>query len=469
LSHETLEPYGDNEKRRVALTSVLAAVFLTTFKIVVGIMTGSLGILAEAMHSGLDLAAAAVTFLAVHLAGKPADDDHPYGHGKIESFSALFETLLLVATCGWIIYEVMERLFFHSVKVDPSAWGFVVMGVSIAVDWGRSKALLRVATKYKSQALEADALHFSTDIWSSAVVILGLLLVKASDYVGHKDLLEKADAVAALGVAVIVLWVSWRLVKSTVDVLLDRAPKGLADEVLKTAREVPGVVDCRRVRVRHVGPTAFVDLVIDVPRTMPLERAHAVSDELEKRLAQKHPQADIVVHFEPVAVPTEDWTARVQAVAGETGHYVHGVRVQEIEGKRVVYYHLEVDPMATLKDAHDLADRIEEELKKRIPGLVEVNTHIENRSDVVVEGEPAEDKIGEVEGLLRDVSRQVPDMTCHDLKVYREGNRLVLALHCDLDGKRTVAEAHRLSSKLEEALRRGNSEIARVQIHVEPS
>jgi cation diffusion facilitator family transporter len=469
VTSETLPPFGEAEKRRVAFTSVLAAIFLTSFKIVVGVMTGSLGILAEAVHSGLDLVASVVTFVAVHFAGKPADENHLYGHGKIESFSALFETILLFVTCGWIIYEGIERLFFHPRTVQPSIWAFVVMGVSMLIDFGRSTALRRVAQKYKSQALEADALHFSTDIWSSVVVLFGLFLVKAADWFpASKEWLTKADALAAMGVAVIVFWVSWQLVKSTLDVLLDRAPHGFAEEVKELAQGIPGVVDCRRVRVRHVGPTAFIDLVIDVPRTMPLERAHGVSDELEEMLVRRHPQADVVVHFEPVAIPEEDWTDRVQAVAGEMGHYVHDVRVHLVDDKRIVYCHLEVDPMLSLSDAHDLADRIEDEIKNRFADVDEVNTHIEGRADMVNEGEPAEDARPAVEALLKDSLKQIPGLSCHDVRVYRESKRLVLALHCDVDGKNTVYEAHRLTSQLEEALRQGNPSISRVQIHIEP-
>jgi cation diffusion facilitator family transporter len=468
VTSESLLPYGDAEKSRVALTSVMAAVFLTVFKIVVGLMTGSLGILAEAMHSGLDLVAAVVTYVAVYFAGKPADENHPYGHGKIESFSALFETVLLFATCGWIFYEAVERLFFHPVEVQSSIWAFVVMAVSIGVDFGRSRALRRVAKKYKSQALEADALHFSTDIWSSVVVLVGLGLVKSADYIGHKEWLTRADAIAALGVAVIVLWVSWQLVASTLDVLLDRAPKGFADEVKALARGIPGVVDCRRVRVRHVGMTTFLDMVIDVPRSMPLERAHGVSSELEELVTRRHPHADVVVHFEPVTMPEEDWTDRVQAVAGEMGHYVHDVRVHQVDGKRVIYYHLEVDPMFSLSDAHDLADRIESEVQGRFPDIDEVSTHIESRADVVNEGVPAEDARASVEALIQDALRPIPELACHELQVYREGTRLVLALHCDLEGHHTISEAHRLTSRLEEAIRHGNPAIARVQIHVEP-
>ena len=223
-SGETMDlTAGEKEKKSAATNSVVAAVFLTGMKLVVGLMTGSLGILAEAAHSALDLVAAVVTFLAVHFSDKPADHEHPYGHGKIENFSALVETVLLFATCAWIIYEAVQRLFFHTREVDASLWAFVVMAVSIAVDISRSRMLYRAARKHRSQALEADALHFHTDIWSSSVVIGGLALVWLGQNVfpGATKVLARADAVAALGVAVIVLFVSYRLGKRTIDVLLD--------------------------------------------------------------------------------------------------------------------------------------------------------------------------------------------------------------------------------------------------------
>ena len=212
--------HADREKKNVALSSVLAAVFLTLMKLIVGIMTGSLGILAEVAHSGLDLVAAIVTLFAVRASGKPADSEHTYGHGKIENLSALFETLLLLITCAWIIYEAIQRLFFKSVEIEASIWGFLVMIFAIGIDVSRSRALARVAQKYDSQALEADALHFSTDVWSSTVVIVGLGLVKLSEWL-HLPWLVKADAVAAMGVAGIVIYVSLQLGRRTIAGLLD--------------------------------------------------------------------------------------------------------------------------------------------------------------------------------------------------------------------------------------------------------
>lgn len=282
---------------------MVAALFLTGFKAVVGFATGSLGIAAEALHSALDLVAAAMTYAAVRIADRPADDDHHYGHGKVESFSALIETGLLVVTCVWIIWEAIERTFLRTVEVQPSVWAFLVMVTSIVIDWGRSRALMRVARRHHSQALEADALHFSTDIWSSAVVIAGLGLVKLSEWIGYRSILLRADAVAAFGVALIVLSVSYRLGRSTVDSLLDRAPSGVGPRITAEAQRVPGVLDCRRVRLRRVGPILFVDLVIEVARTLPLEEAHAVASAVEDAIRGLEPGADITVHFEPTATP----------------------------------------------------------------------------------------------------------------------------------------------------------------------
>lgn len=291
---------AQREKNQAALTSVVAAIGLTAFKIVVGILTNSLGILAEAAHSGLDLVAALVTFFAVRLSSKPADREHNYGHGKIENLSALFETLLLLATCVWIIYEAIQRLFVQpEVEVDPSIWAFIVMGASIIIDAGRSKVLYRAAKKYNSQALEADALHFSTDIWSSSVVIFGLVCVLLSRLVPSLEFLKHADAVAALGVACIVIYVSVELGMRTIHGLLDTAPKGLAEKIKVTMEEVPGVVDCHNVRVRGSGAHLFLDVHVLVDGDIPTRDAHALTEILEKKVDELSPGADVTIHVEP--------------------------------------------------------------------------------------------------------------------------------------------------------------------------
>ena len=263
-----MDESGIREKKSIALSSVFAGLALTGMKLIVGLSTNSLGILSEAAHSGLDLLAALITYVAVSVSDKPADKDHQYGHGKTENISALFETILLVVTCGWIIWEGVERLTTGSVHVEATVWSFGVIVVSIAVDFSRSRALSRVAKKYGSQALEADALHFSSDIWSSLTVLVGLVFV----YFGYTSL----DAVAALAVAVIVLGVSYRLGRRTIDALMDRVPDGLARQIEEKIKTVDGVQEVRSLRVRMSGSKAFVDATVGLRRSLPFERAHHV-------------------------------------------------------------------------------------------------------------------------------------------------------------------------------------------------
>jgi cation diffusion facilitator family transporter len=292
--------HADREKRRVAASSVGAAVGLTSMKIVVGLLTGSLGILAEAAHSGFDLLAAAMTYFAVRFSGKPADREHPYGHGKIESLSALFETLLLLGTCLWIIYAATNRLINRRIEVEVTFWSFAVMGISIVVDISRSRMLYRAARKHKSHALEADALHFSTDIWSSAVVIVGLAAVAIGDRLERLDFLDYADAVAAIMVGVVVLQVSVKLGLRTIHTLLDTAPAGLEDKIVAVVQSMPSVANCHRVRIRHSGPQVFVDLHVLVDGQQSLRQAHDLTEQIEQTILQIAPDADVTVHPEPV-------------------------------------------------------------------------------------------------------------------------------------------------------------------------
>ena len=290
---------GAHEKRWAAMSSVIAAVGLTGFKIIIGLTTGSLGILAEAAHSGLDLMAAVMTFLAIRISGKPADSTHLYGHGKAENLSALFETLLLLVTCFWIIYEATHRLLFHPVALKVTFWSFAVMITSIAVDISRSRVLYRAARKYHSQALEADALHFSTDIWSSCVVILGLVCVTVSGWVPSLAFLHQADSVAAIMVGLIVVYISVRLGVSTVQALLDVAPSGIEGKIISAVEVLPGVTGCHNVRVRYSGPQLFVDIHILVDGNQTLKEAHNLTEEIERTIQNLVPNADVTVHPEP--------------------------------------------------------------------------------------------------------------------------------------------------------------------------
>lgn len=280
-----------DEKQRVALISVFAAFLITGMKIVVGVLTGSLGILSEALHSGLDLVATAVTFFAVRMADKPADKHHTYGHGKVENLSALFETLLLIITSFWIIYEAIKRLMGAPFEIEVTFWSFFVMIVSILVDWFRSRALLKVAKKHNSQALEADALHFSTDIWSSAVVIVGLI----GSILGYPG----ADAIAALAVAMIVLWVCYRMGKKSIDVLLDRAPIGETKTITLALNNIAGILYWHDLKVRQSGADVLVEVNIHIDPSYTIGQAHQLAHEVEQKIVMACPRAFVHVHQEP--------------------------------------------------------------------------------------------------------------------------------------------------------------------------
>lgn len=365
---------GDSEKSAAALSSVIAAIGLTGFKIVVGIITGSLGILAEAAHSGLDLVAALVTFFAVKISGKPADEEHQYGHGKVENLSALFETLLLLVTCVWIIYEAIQRLFFKDVPVEANIWGFIVMGTSIVVDYSRSRILYRAARKYNSQALEADALHFSTDIWSSSVVIFGLLCVLIGNKFPSLSLMNKADAVAALGVAIIVIYVSIQLGYRTITALLDTAPAGKKDEIKKVVEEIPGVIDCHQIRIRTSGPHHFVDIHILVDGKQNIEENHAITEVIEQKMREILADVDINIHSEPVeAVPGNEAKEKsiiweVETIPGVIN--CHEVHLSYSGIKLYIDAHVNIDGDQSLEFAHNLMDLIEQKIQNLYPGAI---------------------------------------------------------------------------------------------------
>jgi cation diffusion facilitator family transporter len=287
------------EKQHAAATSVVAAVGLTGFKLLIGLATGSLGILAEAAHSGLDLAAAIMTWFAVRFSGRPADHDHLYGHGKIENLSALLETFLLLLTCFWIISEAVQRLVSGGVVVEVNVWSFAVMLTSIVVDYSRSRMLYRVARKHNSQALEADALHFSTDIWSSSVVLVGLSSVLLSRRFSPLASLRSADSIAAILVAVICLYVIYKLGLRTIYALLDTAPAGMEQAITAAVESLPGVGNCHKVRVRASGAQLFVDVHVLVDGGQTLEQAHALTEEIERAIQQVAPNSDATVHPEP--------------------------------------------------------------------------------------------------------------------------------------------------------------------------
>ena len=482
---------GAQEKRLVALSSVLAAIMLTSFKLIVGLLSGSLGILAEAAHSGLDLVAALMTFVAVRVADRPPDVTHNYGHGKFENLSAFLEAGLLLLTAAWIIYEALRRLLLGEGHVDPSIWAFLVMAVSIVVDYTRSRALLRVAKEQGSQALEADALHFRTDIWSSVVVILGLIAVKIGQLSGV-PWLSQADAGAALGVSLIVIWVSFRLARQTLDALLDRAPDTIGRALEQAIGHVEGVVDVRRVRLRRAGNKLFADLVVGAPRTATFEHAHAVTEAVERAardaVCVDTPQADVdvVVHVEPAATAAETTAQGIHYLALELELRAHDVRVRMLEQEKgssalEADLHLEVDPELDLRSAHAAATRLERAIYRAYPAVRRVTTHLEAPE---VGMERRRDVSAEQPALIAEV-RRIADCvagagSCHEVHVYQVTNRAAtepptpetplydLVLHCTFSGAAPIQQVHVHAEEIERALRAAMPPLGAVLIHAEP-
>ena len=456
-----------SEKKSAALNSVFAAVAITLLKIVVGITTGSLGILSEAAHSGLDLVAAIITYFSVRVSDKPADAIHHYGHGKVESFSAFVETALLLATCIWIVYEASRRLFFHSVDIEPSVLAFLVMAASIVLDVWRSRRLQRVADKYNSQALQADALHFRTDIWSSSVVILGLFLVAAGRRYSIPWLF-KADPVAALVVACIVVRVSWRLARGTMDDLLDGAPAGVRSNIMGELARVGGVLGVDRVRIRRGGSRYFVDVSIAMPRNVSFQRSEQVSNEAAAAVRRILPGADVVVNAVARASTRESLFDRIRAVAARNDLYVHDISVQDVDGQLHVEQDLELDEKLALKEAHERVTRLENEIRQEIPEIAAILTHIESEPATIETSDGVVSRT-DFERRIQAVGQSFPDVIdTHELVFKRVNGKLCLSLHCTLRDDLPLTRVHDIQTALESRFRQELPELFRVLIHPEP-
>jgi cation diffusion facilitator family transporter len=477
------------EKTFVALSSVGAAIALTGIKLVVALLTGSLGLMAEAAHSGLDLVAALMTFFAVRVADKPADAEHNYGHGKIENLSAFLEALLLLLTAAWVIYEATRRLLFQEGHVEVTIWAFVVMFISIVVDFTRSRALLRVARKLGSQALEADALHFSTDIWSSAVVILGLVVVYLTRLLHLPAWLGQADAIAALGVSAIVIWVSIRLARETIDALIDRAPAELATRINDRIAQNADVLEVRRVRVRRAGNKSFADIIVAAPRTLSFEQIHALSDRIEEeamreaRANETQGDIDVVVHVEPVADPKETVADQIHYEAELHGVHAHDIHVRLVGDKLEADFDLEVHADMDLLQAHNVASQLEQAILQLNPLLRRVTTHLEAQESTVV---PRQDVTDRYPIIAKDICRIADTIagpgSAHDVHLYRpsrqavevagrEGKRspeLDLVLHTTFEGQEPLSRVHMNAEEIKRALRQAYPNLNSVTIHTEP-
>src|SRR5438105_3878907 len=450
-------------KQKVALTSIAASGGLTLAKGVVGLLTGSLAILSEAAHSLLDLAATLMTYFAVRISDKPADEEHHYGHGKIESITALAETALLFVLSSVVIWEAAARLTGgHGYVVEVTLWAFAVIVISIAVDFARSRALYRVAAETGSEALEADALHFGSDLWSSVAVLLGLGAVA----LGYRW----ADSAAAIIVAVFICIAGWRLGRRTINTLTDTAPAGAADRIRTITARIPGVVSVVRVRVRPAGGALFVELIVAVARHLRLGRVGAIKERGERAVRGEVPKVEGTVNTEPRALDDETLLERVMVIARSRALAVHHVTVHSIGDRLSVSLDLEVDGSLPLTRAHEIADVLETAAREEPGPEVEVETHIEPLQMRGLAGRdaPAE-RLAAVRAELAALAGQLGFVRdVHDVRVRDTADGEIVNFHAYVDPTLTVAEVHDKIDALERALRQRFPSLKRVIGHAEP-
>jgi cation diffusion facilitator family transporter len=452
-----------NEKEKVALGSIAASAGLTLAKAVVGVLSGSLAILSEAGHSLLDLAATALTYFAVRISGKPADAEHHYGHGKIESVAALAESAFLFLLAAGVAFEAAQRLIGErTYAVEATAAAFAIIVISIVVDFFRARTLGEVAKRTSSEALEADALHFSSDMWSSLAVLIGLGGVA----LGY----TRADAAAALVVAVFICIAGWRLGRRTIDALTDTAPAGVSERVAAIARRVPGVVGVERVRARPGGAVLFVELAVGVNRTLPLERVATIKERLTRAIRAELPQAEMTITTEPHALDDETVRERVALIARNSGLAVHHIAVQALADRLSVSADLEVDGALPLAAAHETASRLEDAIRDELGPQVEVETHIEPLPAVVLAGRDATAaRVAEIRDGLATLAAGLNRLgEVHNVRVRETSDGEIVNFHCRVDPTLSVAAVHDLVDSIERGVRRRFPTITRVIGHAEP-
>jgi cation diffusion facilitator family transporter len=448
-------------KSRVAAISIFASAFMAAAKFAVGIAIGSLALISEALHSSVDVVATVVTWLVVRVSDRPADKEHNYGHGKIESISALGVIAMLYVLAGGILVESYSRLREGAPPPILSAVPFVVLLIDIAVNLWRARALHRAARDTKSQALEADALHFASDVLGSVAVIIGLALSGFGYAWG--------DAAAAIGVAVMIALLGLRLARSTVETLLDRAPEGVSEQAAAAIKAVPGVVDIERLRVRMVGPTHFIDATVQVPRTFPIDRVDEMKRQAQTAVTAALGDADLTFTAVPVARDSESVQERIMVIARNSGLAVHHVTVHDLGGKLTVSIDLEVDGEMALIAAHDIAHDLERNIREEFGEDVEVDTHIEPlEPELPLGSDAAPDR---VEAIKAALSRFAADGAIHDIHNVRVRNTdagEIVNFHCRAAPSMSVTRVHENVDEIERALRRAFPTVKRVISHAEP-
>jgi len=448
-------------KSRVAAISIFASAGMAIAKFVVGIAIGSLALISEALHSSVDVVATIVTWLVVRFSDRPADEEHHYGHGKLESVSALGIIAMLYVLAGGILVESFSRLRNGTPPPILSAIPFIVLVLDIAVNLWRARALHRAAHETKSQALEADALHFASDVLGSLAVMAGLALSGFGFWWG--------DAVAAATVAVVIAALGMRLARSTVETLTDRAPEGVAAQAAAAIRAVPGVVSVERLRVRMVGATHFIDAIVQVPRTYPIDRVDEIKHKAQGAVSDALESADLTFTAVPVALNNESVRERIMVIARNSGLAVHHVTVHDLGDKLTVSIDLEVDGAMALTAAHDIAHALERNIRDEFGEDVEVDTHIEPLEPELPLGtDAAPERVETIRAALTQLAAPGAIQDIHNVRVRDTDAGEIVNFHCRAAPSMSVIKVHEGVDEIERALRRAFPTVKRVISHAEP-
>jgi len=473
---------SDNQSRSAAkssaaLASVLAALGITLLKLLTALLTGSIGMLSESAHSGIDLIAAAITLVTVRVSDRPADEEHNYGHGKLESLSSAAEALIMIGSAIFLAIKAVHRIQRHDhLDLSLSIWPFLVLLLSIAVDITRARNLHRVAAEQRSDALEADALHFGTDIWSSAAVFLGLLCAFAGERF-HLPALQYADPIAALLVAAIILRITWTLARTTIDSLLDATPPEtraqIRRDLFRDLEATPGILSVERIRVRRSGSNYFVDLTLGMPRNLTFQRSEQITFAATAAVQRSLPGADVVIHAVPTATLGESVFDRIRAVAARSNLAIHDVSVQQFDNSLHVEQHLEVPETMSLAQAHEIATQLESDMRREIPGIATLLTHIESEPATIANSAQIAASQN-LETQLRRTAELFPEIIdIHEITLTRghggAANSVQVNCHITLPDALPMSRVHEVITEFESEFRLSHPQVSRVFIHPEPA
>lgn len=452
---------GQHDKTSVAAISILASGGMATAKFVVGVAIGSLALISEALHSSIDLVATIITWAVVRISDKPADQEHHYGHGKLESISALGVTALLYVLAGGILVQSYSHIREGTPPPTISAVPFVVLVVDIAVNLWRARALHRAARETRSEALAADALHFASDVMGSCAVIVGLILAAFGFWWG--------DAAAAAVVAVMIAALGLRMASSTVQTLVDRAPEGALEQATTAIRGVPGVIDVERLRVRMVGATTFIDSIVNVPRTYPIDRVEEIKRNAQAAVSKAFGDADLTFTAVPVARDNETVRDRIMVIAHNSGLAVHHVTVHDLVAKLIVGIDLEVDADMQLEAAHDVANTLERNIQEEFGADVEVDVHIEPLEPELPFGiDAAPERVQTIAAALTEYAAGGEIHDIHNVRVRDTNAGEIVNFHCRAAPSMSVIKVHDQVDAIERRLRRAFPSVKRVISHAEP-